>query len=300
LTNQQEWNSLIRENFFNRAEETFHVLDWGGQGPLAYLAHATGLCAGAYSPLVDKLIPYLRVVGMDDRGHGKTRAKADPGDLKNWDIFVEDLERFVETLQEPVIPIGHSRGGVVGMLLAVKRPELVRALILLDPTILPFSWMWWWFLAKKAGLSKFVPIAARAARRRKVWPDEETILNIYRTKGSFKHWQEGFLEAYLACGLEPTTEGALRLSCDPAWESKCFSVCPHDLWRFIPQIKCPTLVIYGNQSDTFLAPAAKRFKRKNQRTVLLGLPHTSHFVPMEQPEQTTAAILDFLERNKIS
>ncbi|MFH0789225.1 MAG: alpha/beta hydrolase [Pseudomonadota bacterium] len=290
---------MVREDFFESAGEEFHTLDWGGSGPLTYLAHCTGLCAGAYSPLVDKLTPHLRVIGMDDRGHGKTRAKADPGELKNWDIFVEDLERFVESIQEPIIAIGHSRGGVVGMLLAIKRPELVRALILLDPTILPFSWMWWWFLAKKIGLSKYIPIAARAARRRKVWPDQETILKVYRSKGSFKNWQDGFLEAYIACGLEPTADGALRLCCDPAWESKCFSVCPHDVWRTIPEIKCPILLLYGERSDTFLPAAAKRFKLKNQAALLQGLPETSHFVPMERPEETTAAILDFLKGNKI-
>jgi len=289
----------IQEHFFQNRSEAFHYLDWGGQGPLAYLAHATGMCAGAYSPLVDKLTHFLRVVGMNDRGHGKTRAKADPRELKNWDIFVEDLERFVEFLQEPVVPIGHSRGGVVGMLLAVKRPDLVRALVLLDPTILPFSWMWWWFLAKKVGLAKYVPIAARAARRRKVWPDLETVLTTYRTKRSFKHWQEGFLEAYLACALEPTNEGTLDLTCDPAWEAKCFSVCPHDVWRYIPQIKCPTLILYGKQSDTFLEAAAKRFKRKKPDSVLLGFPETSHFVPMERPEESAAAVLEFLKQNKI-
>ena len=31
-----------------------------------------------------------------------------------------------------------------------------------DPTILPFSWMWLWFLAKKTGLARLAPIAARA------------------------------------------------------------------------------------------------------------------------------------------
>jgi pimeloyl-ACP methyl ester carboxylesterase len=290
---------MVQEAYFKRGVEEFHYLDWGGSGPLAYLAHCTGLCAGAYSPLADKLTPFLRVIGMDDRGHGKTRAQADPGELKNWDIFVEDLERLVESVQEPIIPIGHSRGGVVGMLLAVKRPDLVRALILLDPTILPFSWMWWWYLAKKTELSKYVPIAARAARRRKVWPDRETILKAYRSKGSFKNWQDGFLEAYIACGLEPTDDNVLGLCCDPAWESKCFSVCPHDVWQYVPKIKCPTLLLYGEQSDTFLAPAAKRFKLKNPHTLLQSFPETSHFVPMERPEETTTAILDFLRRHKI-
>ena len=119
------------------------------------------------------------------------------------------------------------------------------------------------------------------------------------SKRSFKSWQDGFLEAYIAHGMEPIENGALRLSCDPAWESRCFSVCPHDVWRYIPQIKCPTLVLYGKESDTFLTPAARRFKRKYPRAVLNGFPETSHFVPMERPEETQKAILEFLTESKI-
>ena len=67
------------------------------------------------------------------------------------------------SLGGPIIALGHSRGGTASLLLAAKYPDLVRALILIDPTILPFSWMWWWYLAKKTGAARFVPIAYRAA-----------------------------------------------------------------------------------------------------------------------------------------
>jgi pimeloyl-ACP methyl ester carboxylesterase len=288
------------DHIFKNPGGEFHYLDWGGSGPKAHLAHATGFCAGTYSPLAKRLTPHLKLAGMDHRGHGKTRAEADPRNLKNWDIFVEDLERFVEFIGGPVIAIGHSLGGVVSLLLAVKRPDLVRALILLDPIILPYSWKWGWYLSKKMGLSKRVPIAARAVRRKRDWPDHETVLKAYRSKGSFKHWQDGFLEAYIAHGLESNGNGSLRLCCDPAWESRCFSVCPHDVWRYIPQLQCPTLVLYGRESDSFLKPTARRFKLQYPRAVLKGFPQTSHFVPMERPEETTKAVLEFLKESQIS
>ena len=67
-----------------------------------------------YGALAERLGSRLRVLGMDDRGHGTTTAPADPGRLKNWDVFVNDLERFFEHLDEPVIAMGHSRGAVTG------------------------------------------------------------------------------------------------------------------------------------------------------------------------------------------
>lgn len=273
----------------------FSYIDWGGPGPLAHFSHATGFCAATYGPLATRLCRRLRVVGMDDRGHGRTTAPADPATLKDWNLFADDLERFFEFLGEPVIAMGHSRGAVASLLLAVRRPEMIRALVLIDPTILPFSWMWWWFLAKKTGLARFVPISARAARRNPYWPDRDTILKTYRPRHPFCSWKEGFLEGYISGGTVEKADGGVRLSCTPAWESRCFAVCSHDIWGKIPQIQQPTLVLYGKNSDTFLAPAVRRFQAKAPDAVVKCFQGTSHFVPMERPDETTEAIFAFLE-----
>lgn len=287
------------DHIFKGNDGDFHFIDWGGSGPLAHLSHATGLCAGTYTPLAERFKPHLRILGMDDRGHGKTRAPTNLRRLRNWDTFVDDLECFVANLAKPVIAMGHSRGATVSLLLAIKRPDLIRALILIDPTILPFSWMWWWYLAKLTGLTRFVPIVATAANRRNVWPDQKSILEAYRTKTVFQTWQDGFLEAYLQDGTDKTGNGAIRLSCDPAWESKCFAVCPHDVWRYIPRLQKPALILYGAESDTFLTAAAKRFKAKVPGAALRCLEDAGHFVPMERPAETAEVIVDFLKNQNL-
>lgn len=236
---------------------------------------------------------------MDDRGHGRTTALADPRKLKNWNPFAEDLERFVDQLGRPVIAMGHSRGGVVSLLLALKRPDLVRALILIDPTILPFWWMWWWYLVKKAGIAKFAPIVATAAKRKRIWPGRETILKAYRTKRVFRSWSKGFLEAYITESTHATGQGTIKLSCEPAWESRCFAVCPHDVWRYIPLIRQPTLVLYGAESDTFLPAAVKRFKTQVPLATFKCFEKTSHFVPMERPDECAQDILASLRKKGV-
>lgn len=288
-----------KDHMFKAADGEFHFIDWGGAGPPAHFSHATGLCAGAYTPLAERLKPRLHILGMDDRGHGVTTAPADLRRLKNWDGFVDDLESFFEYLGEPVIAMGHSRGATVSLRLAIKRPELVRALILIDPTILPLSWMWWWYLLKKTGLARFVPIVATAAKRKQDWPDRESMLESYRRKAVFQTWQDGFLEAYIQDGTEKTANGTIQLCCSPAWESKSFATCPHDIWRFIPQLKKPVLVVYGATSDTFRAPAARRFKAKVPAAEMQSFKEAGHFVPMERPDETVAAIRDFLNDKNI-
>jgi pimeloyl-ACP methyl ester carboxylesterase len=285
---------------FQQPDGAFHYIDWGGSGPLAHFSHATGLCAGAYAPLASILLPKLHILGMDDRGHGQTRIAADPAKLTDWNIFADDLESFVDHLAKPVVAMGHSRGAVVSLMLAIKRPDLIRALVLIDPTILPSSWMWWWYLAKRTGLARWIPIAATAAKRRSTWPDRESILNSYRQKAVFSTWQEGFLEAYITDGTEKSGQNGFRLSCEPAWESKCFATCSHDIWRYIPRLKLPVLIVYGAKSDTFLAPAAKRFQSEVPHAKFKCFEKSGHFVPMEQPEATAEAIFDFLEGEAIN
>jgi pimeloyl-ACP methyl ester carboxylesterase len=296
---QEEMLMPGRDCTFRGPEGDFHYIDWGGTGPPAHFSHATGLCAGVYSPLTNLLGSQLGIIGLDDRGHGKTAVPADPTRLKSWDVFADDLAIFFESLSEPVIAIGHSRGATASLLLAVKRPELVRALVLIDPTILPLSWMWWWYLAKKTGAAKRVPIAATAARRRYVWPDRRSMLDSYREKAVFSRWQKEFLRAYIETGTEVTADGNIRLCCAPAWESRCFAVCPHDVWRYIPRLKQPTLVLYGAKSDTFRAPAARRFKAKVPAAVMVSLEETGHFVPMERPAETAETIITFLKTQGI-
>ena len=284
---------------FQGSDGEFHYIDWGGGGPIAHFAHATGLCAGVYTPLAERLRSHLKVYGLDDRGHGKTKAPANPRSLKNWNVFVSDLEHFFESFNRPVIAMGHSRGATVSLLLAVKRPDLVQALVLVDPTILPYSWTWGWAVAKTLGLSKRIPIAATAAKRKNGWTDRQQILDSYKKKAVFRTWTDGFLEAYVNDGTEDNGNGTIKLCCLPAWESRCFAVCPHDVWRFIPRLKQPVLVLYGAESDTFLASAAKRFNVQASHAQMQCLEATSHFVPMERPDETNRAIISFLEKEAL-
>jgi len=284
---------MRNHRLFKGDRGNFNYIDWGGSGPLAHFSHATGLCASIYSPIADCLIEDLHLVGMDDRGHGKTEAPADSGQLHGWNIFARDLECFLDSWKTPVIAMGHSRGAVSSLLLAIKRPDIVKALVLVDPTILPLSQMWFVYLAKRTGFIRYIPIAARAAKRRAVWPDRQTIYDVYRKKSMFQKWDPDCLEAYIEDGTEENGNGQIRLSCTPSWESRCFSVYPHDLWRHIPRVRQPMLVIYGGQSDTFRGQAAKRLKKKVPHASFCRFENSSHFVPMEKPVETADTILDF-------
>lgn len=287
------------QRFFEAPDGTFSYLDWGGDGPLTHIAHATGFCAGVYDPLAQILVSRLALVGMDHRGHGRTSASANPKHLKSWNTFADDLGNFFQKIKGPVIAIGHSLGAVSSMMLAAKNPDLIRALILIDPTIMPQSLNLVLFLCQRLGLTKMFPIVSGAARRNPIWPDRATIMNAYSHKPPFNKWDEGFLKAYVNYGFKDIESGHVKLRCEPAWESRCFSTCPAGIWKKAGKLKTPVLIIYGSLSDVFLEGCARKFKLECPSVELKRIEGIGHFVPMEKPDQTAQSIFEFLERLKI-
>jgi pimeloyl-ACP methyl ester carboxylesterase len=79
------------------------------------------------------LIPHLaenwRVYALDLRGNGKSEWL--PGHYCLED-FTDDTFKFIENLDSSVVLIGHSIGGVVGLMTAARCPGRVKALIIED------------------------------------------------------------------------------------------------------------------------------------------------------------------------
>lgn len=74
------------------------------------------------------------IVTVDARGHGESpRFTREQLDQHPGDVMVEDAIHLLEQLGEAPVVIGHSLGGAVALTTAVRRPDLVRAVVLEDP-----------------------------------------------------------------------------------------------------------------------------------------------------------------------
>lgn len=275
----------------------FHFLDWGGSGPIALISHSIGFCAGLYSPLAALLTDHFRVLGFDGRGHGRTKAPADPENLKSWHVFYDDMENFCRHIGRPVIAIGHSLGGTVSLVVACRRPELLRALIMIEPGIIPPEWIPRTYLMQKCGLTGLAPMVSKTAKRKNKWPDREALRDHLSANKMFLHWERGFIDAYIEHMIEDSDAGAVRLRCDPRWEARCIATAPTDIWRYVPKLKTPTLIIYGSQTRTFLPSVIKRFTTEVPHAVCRRFEGFGHNVVMEKPEASAAAIIGFLREN---
>ena len=72
-----------------------------------------------------------RVIALDLRGHGRSSVPAGGYEPKTFAADIAGLLRQLEC--GPVVAIGHSLGGVIVSALAVEHPELVSAVVSVDP-----------------------------------------------------------------------------------------------------------------------------------------------------------------------
>lgn len=261
-----------------------HFLDWGGEAssPLVFV-HANGLNARTYRQLLTPLAERFRIFAPDLRGHGLSELPAKPGSVQSWDIHARDLIAFIEP-RGPVLLAGHSMGGVVSMLTAAARPDLVCGLMLAEPIVLPPAFYWMMHLRRALGWRGHVyPIARNAVRRRAVWPSARAVFRAYRGRGAFKDWPKEALEDYIAHGVRPRADGQVELACAPEWEAENFSNHGSHLWRRLAMVTCPVHVYCGTVRSTFFPVARGRFRRTLPQARIEVIDGAGHFLPVEQP-----------------
>ncbi len=99
-----------------------------GHGPLVTLLH--GGMSDSSSMLrrfESRLSKDFTLAAFDRRGHGRTPDR--PGAF-HYEEMAEETIAFLEYLGTPSHLIGHSDGGVVALLTAMRRPDLVRRAVL--------------------------------------------------------------------------------------------------------------------------------------------------------------------------
>lgn len=101
-----------------------------GSGPDLVVHPGGPGMAPAYVDTLLDLADRYRVTILHPRGTGGTARPANP-DAYSPDEYADDLIAWLTGRAEPPVLLGHSHGGVVVARAAARRPDLVRALVLL-------------------------------------------------------------------------------------------------------------------------------------------------------------------------
>jgi pimeloyl-ACP methyl ester carboxylesterase len=256
--------------------------------PALHFSHANGFPAPAYAALLDELgsryrVGYIPIVGAD------ARYPVTDG----WPMLVEQLTDTLEREHRgtPVIGVGHSLGGYLTFLAAARRPELFRAIVLLDaPIVGPVKGR---LLAatKRFGVVDRVTPAGATRDRRSQWASRADAKAHFRTRALFRPFAEQCLDDYVRHALVGVHGGGYRLRIDPDLEYRIYRTIPHDMHRWLAQLRVPAGFVGGAQSDVLrrVGVATMRGPRFVKRRVPGG-----HLFPFEHPRQAAKAIVEVL------
>ena len=124
----------------NAVTDLLHTYRYGPTRPPQILAvHGLTGHGLRWQTLAAKHLPEFAIVAPDLIGHGRSSWAAPWSIDANVDALAALLDAEADG---PVVVVGHSFGGAIALNLAAARPDLVSALVLLDPAVgLDGGWM---------------------------------------------------------------------------------------------------------------------------------------------------------------
>lgn len=265
----------------------------GSMNRTLVFAHANSFPAGTYRQLFARWeAAGWRVLAPPQLAHDPAFPIA-----SNWRALRDELLTFIEraAVPGPVVLVGHSLGGYLSLLAACRRPELARAVVLLDSPVLAGWRAHSVRLAKATGLIGRVSPGKVSHRRRHHWPSPEALNEHFRSKRAFARWDPQVLADYLSAGFEPDPAGGLRLAFRREVETRLYNTVPHNMAQVLRRHppRCPVAYVAGTRSveGRQVGLSATRALVHEHLSWIEG----SHLFPMERPAETAGCVLQLID-----
>ena len=259
----------------------FHYREWGdpAAGPLVLLHGFTGH-ARSWDYFAESVAGDFHVFALDQRGHGETDWADDYASARR----VEDLEAFVAALGLGTFNLlGLSMGGICAYEYAVKNPETLSRLMIVD--IAP--------VLEKAGIDRILG----GVKERDVFDDpEEAIAQARAANPRPPDWA---LRHRVLNNLMPTDDGKWTFRYDVALRRDRPPAIPTDpdaMFAAFSRIICPTLLVRGAESDLLSREIANRMAAAIPDCTLVEVADSGHSVPLDNPDGFRDAVRGWLTR----
>jgi pimeloyl-ACP methyl ester carboxylesterase len=271
------------------------VEDFGGDGPDLHFANANGYPPAAYTPLFESLTPHYHVRAMRAR---PLQPGAEPARLRSWAQLTDELIEFLDAAgARGWIGVGHSLGAVITTAAALRRPELFRAVVAIEPVFLTPRKQLAFDFFRLLGLAGAVhPLVAGARRRRLYFASADEMYARYRQAPVFSRIDDRGLRAYVAAAALPRPDGqGVELAFSPDWEAQVYATGPFNLWPRLGRLSLPLLAIRGAESDIFGPAAVSALRRALPAATFREVPGAGHLAPLEKPAEVGRLILEFVQ-----
>ena len=100
--------------------------------PKLHFAHANSYPAGVYRQYFELLADDFDIQALDMHGHDPRYPVT-----RDWPHLVEQLlDDIGRTYEHPVWLLGHSLGGYLSLMVALKKPQWVKGVVMLDSPVI--------------------------------------------------------------------------------------------------------------------------------------------------------------------
>jgi pimeloyl-ACP methyl ester carboxylesterase len=272
------------------------------QPPIVFV-HGLGGSHLNWCLLGPRLAAGRRAVALDLHGFGLT-----PGLRANSTVQANArlLDRWIRTvIGEPVILVGNSMGGLISILETSSNPDLIKGVVLLDPALpLPPQKPDWqvsgqFVLYALPGLGEFAVAKMMAS----VSPEQsvQQVLQLCFADPSRADPEMIRAEVALSTKRHPATPAQAKA------RARIFLAAARSLLRVLSRrqhfakmmagIDVPVLLIGGEDDRLVPVAAMRQAATRNPRWESVILPGVGHTPMLEVPDDTSAAIRDWLDRH---
>jgi esterase len=258
-----------------------HYLDWGSETrPPFIMLHGISRVAHQFDHIAPNFTSNYHVMAIDMRGHGDSAWS--PEGAYIVEDYVKDLEAFVAQLDlRGLTLLGNSTGGRVVQVYAGLHPERVARLIVED-----------------VGPERTNEIASSFTRQvqneANGWASEDEL--VVFLKKSNARTPENILRSYAHFGSKRREDGRIVWKRDPDL-AKGFV--PTELWRFVSQIKCPTIYILGGASRIVPAETQQKLKETLPDIQIVVMPGLGHYPDQEATADFLPIVQAFLAGKRV-
>lgn len=277
--------------FFQTNGITLHAVTAGPKnGPLVILLHGFPEFWYGWRHQIDVLANAgFRVLAPDQRGYNLSDKPQRLGAYRLDDLALDVVGLIAAEGREQACIVGHDWGGAVAWWLALKHPQRVARLAILNaphPLVMRRH-----IFASKAQRRKSwyffffqIPFLPERRLRKDNWAVGVKALQATSRAGAFS--EEDFARYREAWSQPGAARGMIN------WYRACLQKMPR--MNFDPRITPPTLVIWGMQDRFLLRAMAQASAQlcKNGKAVLIE--EATHWVQHEEPQRVNALLTEFL------
>lgn len=281
-------------HFAEIGHHQMHYIDEGSGAPVVML-HGNPSWSFMYRDLVRTIKPRHRVIAPDHIGCGLSDKPSDERYIYNLNQRIEDLEELLEKLElrRNITLVVHDWGGLIGAGYAVRHPEKISRLVILNSAAfnVPNGKEIHWALR----FCSRSPFACLMMERMNAFSVGATLLGVRKRRMNPK-----IRKAYLAPYRNAECRRAVvRFVQDIPFDEN------HITNRTIQEIsdslyllnKKPMLICWGERDFVFDLDFLREWQRRFPRANIKRFPEAGHYVLEDESEAVCSLIDNFLRRH---